>query len=88
MDPLNGTWLMTFSLPHISHLDTVVLIMHYTLFRIYFLLHLLYFNVLTSSLIYFVLFYSLLCLQGATVTKQFPLGINEVFRLINYVLLL
>ena len=48
----------------------VCVITFYSFYSFYFLLHsyLLYFNVLTSSLIYFVLF-SPPCLQGATVMK-------------------
>ena len=57
---------------------------------IYFLLHfyLFYFNILTSYIVYFVLFFSLLCLQGATVMKQFPPGIKIKYSdwLINWLI--
>ena len=42
-------------------------------------------TLLTSSLIHI---FSLLCLHGATVTKQFPLGINKVFWLIDWLIFL
>ena len=57
-----------------------VILMNYSLFI--FCCTFIHFNVFTSWLIY-INTYKLLCLQGATVIKQFPLGISKVFWLID-----